>query len=142
MIVKFKKLSEDAVIPSYAHNTDAGMDMTAISKKWDDNLKCWIYGTGIALEVPEGHVGLIYPRSSVRKYNLMLCNHVGVVDSGYRGEVVFSFKPIDDSYDLSYNVGDKVGQLIIMPYPKVEAVEVDELDDSDRGTGGHGSTGR
>lgn len=143
MDVKIKKLNENAVIPSYAHATDAGMDLTAITYKYDQVHDCHIYGTGIAMEIPEGYVGLIYPRSSNRKTNAYLTNHVGVIDSGYRGEIMLSFKNrtrLDNS--RPYNIGDRIGQIIIMPYPKINFVEVEELNDSDRGTDGHGSTGR
>ena len=137
--VKFKKLCVEAIMPTKAHSSDAGADLTATSKKWDDEKQCWIYGTGIATEIPEGYVGLVFPRSSIRKYGLALANSIGVIDSGYRGEIMCSFKPTGTC--PTYNVGDKVAQMIIMPYPIVNYVEVTELSDSERGEGGHGSTG-
>ena len=137
--IKFKKLCAEAVMPTKAHQSDAGADLTATSKKWDDEKQCWIYGTGIATEIPEGYVGLVFPRSSIRKYGLALANSIGVIDSGYRGEIMCSFKPTGSC--PTYNVGDKVAQMIIMPYPIVNYVEVTELSDSERGEGGHGSTG-
>lgn len=137
--IKFKKLCAEAVMPTKAHQSDAGADLTATSKKWDDEKQCWIYGTGIATEIPEGYVGLVFPRSSIRKYGLALANSIGVIDSGYRGEIMCSFKPTGSC--PTYNIGDKVAQLIIMPYPVVNYVEVTELSDSERGEGGHGSTG-
>lgn len=149
MEVKLKKLVENAVIPTYAKPGDAGMDMTAIAYEYDTEKDCHIYKTGIALEIPEGYVGLLFPRSSNRKTNAYLCNHVGVVDSGYRGDVMFSFKNRDKieadvipSLVKPYEVGDKIGQIIIVPYPQISFVEVDELATSERGVGGHGSTGR
>lgn len=150
MDVKIKKLHEDAVIPSYAHDTDAGLDLVATSYEYKSDIDCHVYGTGLAVEIPEGHVGLIYPRSSNRKTNAYMCNHVGVIDSGYRGEVMISFKNRDMNLQEGvipqltkpYEVGDKIAQLIIMPYPKIKFVEVDELSDSDRGENGHGSSGR
>lgn len=143
MDVKIKKLCDDAVIPSYAHDTDAGLDLTATSYEYDGRHDCHIYGTGLAMEIPEGYVGLIFPRSSNRKTDAYLTNHVGVIDSGYRGEVMLSFKHRDFDMGLNpYNIGDRIGQLIIMPYPKINFIEVEELSDSDRGTGGHGSTGK
>ena len=149
MEVKLKKLVEDAVIPTYAKPGDAGMDMTAIAYEYDVEKDCHVYKTGIALEIPEGYVGLLFPRSSNRKTNAYMCNHVGVVDSGYRGDVMFSFKNRDKietdvipALVKPYEVGDKIGQIIIVPYPKISFVEVDELSTSERGTGGHGSTGR
>ena len=151
MEVKIKKLSEDAVIPAYAHDTDAGLDLVATSYEYKSDIDCHVYGTGLAVEIPEGYVGLIYPRSSNRKTNAYMCNHVGVIDSGYRGEVIISFKN-RDNLDHSaceipqlvkpYEIGQRVAQLIIMPYPKIKFVEVDELSDSDRGENGHGSSGQ
>lgn len=140
--LKIKKLIDEAVIPHYAKEGDAGLDLTATSKTWSDEMQCWIYGTGLALEIPAGHVGLLFPRSSVRKTNLALTNCVGVVDSGYRGEVMFTYRPqFHGTIGTAYNIGERVGQLIVMPYPIVKIEEVEELSESERGTGGHGSTG-
>lgn len=148
MEVKIKRLVKDAVIPSYAHDSDAGLDLIATSYEYKDDIHCHVYGTGLAVEIPEGYVGLLFPRSSNRKTESYLTNHVGVVDSGYRGEIMLSFKTRDykevaiQQLYKPYEVGDKVAQLIIMPYPKIKFVEVDELSDSDRGENGHGSTGK
>lgn len=139
MEVKIKKLVEEAVIPKYAKPGDAGLDLVAVSHEVVNNNH--VYGTGLALEIPKGYVGLIFPRSSNRKTNAYMTNHVGVVDSGYRGEVYITFKNVDLSIGKPYNIGDKIAQLIIMPYPSIELVEVDELSETERGTGGHGSTG-
>lgn len=151
MKVKIKKLHPDAVIPKYAKPGDAGLDLTAVSKYFDEygNL---CYGTGLAFEIPEGYVGLIFPRSSICKNQLLLSNAVGVIDSGYRGEVSFKFKPSNSFasvlYDTdweqngAYKKGDRIGQMIIMPYPQIEFIEVDELSETERGTGGYGSSGR
>lgn len=140
MKIKFKKLSPNAVTPSYAKPGDAGMDMVAISFRKDEMY--YEYGTGIAVEIPEDHVGLIFPRSSISNTKMILSNHVGVVDSGYRGEIKFRFKKLAWDNGSVYNVGDKIGQLIIMPIPYVELEETTELSSSDRGTGGFGSTGK
>jgi len=142
MIVKIKKLHENAVIPVYSKPGDAGLDLVATSIN-DDSYNNIVYGTGLAIEIPEGHVGLLYPRSSNSKTDLYLTNHVGVIDSGYRGEIMFKFRPINGIEDaFIYAVGDRVGQLIIIPYPSIEFVETEELSDSDRGDGGFGSTGK
>ena len=82
----------------------------------------------------------MFPRSSVYKQNLSLCNCVGVIDSGYRGSIKFNFRLVGKYFSNVYNVGDKIGQIIIMPYPKINFVEVEELSDSDRGKNGFGST--
>lgn len=140
MKIKFKKLSPNAVTPSYAKPGDAGMDMVAISLRKDEMY--YEYGTGIAVEIPEDHVGLIFPRSSISNTKLVLANHVGVVDSGYRGEIKFRFKKLAWDNGIVYNIGDKIGQLVIMPIPYVELEETTELSSSDRGTGGFGSTGK
>ena len=141
MDVKIKKLVEGAIIPKYAKIGDAGMDLTATSKWYDDdNNVC--YGTGIAMEIPKGYVGLVFPRSSNAKQDLILSNSVGVIDSGYRGEITFKFKIVEDRHlAKDYNVGDRVGQIIIMPYPIIEFVEVEELTKTERGDGGYGSSG-
>lgn len=145
MKVKIKKLNPDAIIPSYAKPGDAGMDLTAVSYKYDYEHDNHIYGTGLAIEIPEGYVGLIFPRSSNRKTMSYMTNHVGVIDSGYRGEIFITYKNRDDNRQnlntVPYGLGSKVAQLIIMPYPQINLIETDELSETERGTGGHGSTG-
>ena len=140
--IKFKKLVESAKIPTKAHPTDAGADLTAVSREWNEEHKCWIYGTGIATEIPEGYVGLLFPRSSIRKYTLVQCNAVGIIDCHFRGEIMVSYKPTNDDIQKIYEVGDKIAQLIILPYPEISYTEVEELSETDRGTNGHGSTGK
>ena len=141
--IKIKKLHQNAVIPKYAIDGDAGLDLTAVSKTTDEN-SCIVYGTGIAIEIPRGYVGLIFPRSSVSKVNLSLSNSVGIVDFGYIGEIKFKFIKGDRNHIFTpeYNVDDRVGQLIIMPYPQIEFEEVYELSETERGSGGYGSTGK
>ena len=138
MKIKIKKLTDEAVIPKKSHSSDAGFDLTATSVRIDSKGFCEI-GTSIAIEIPENHVGLLFPRSSISKINMQLCNAVGVLDSSYRGEIKFRFKP-STSGKGSYNVGDRIGQLIIMPFPEVEFEEVTELDETDRGSGAFGSS--
>lgn len=142
MQVKIKKLHVDAVIPAYSKPGDAGMDLTAVSATQDQYGNV-VYGTGLAVEIPEGYVGLIFPRSSNSKTDLYLTNHVGVVDSGYRGEIMFKFRPVNGLLNAKvFQVGERVGQLIILPYPTIMFEETEELSDSDRGAGGFGSTGK
>lgn len=138
MKVNIKKLHPDAVIPKYAKPGDAGLDLTAVDVVADGNTLT--YKTGLAIEIPFWHVGLLFPRSSVYKTGQSLTNCVGVIDSGYRGEIMLKFTL--SPYAKEYEIGDRVGQLIIMPYPRIDFVEVDELIPSDRGEGGYGSTGR
>ena len=137
--VAIKKLHPDAVIPKYAKPGDAGLDLTATEIK-DEPFQV-TYGTGLAVEIPLGHVGLLFPRSSVRNYQLNLSNCVGVIDSGYRGEIQLTFNKTGGVPSKKYNVGDRVGQIIILPYPEINFVELDNLSSSERGEGGFGSSG-
>ena len=143
MDVKFKKLHDDAKIPSYAHDTDAGLDLTAVSftQEFDKSNKLvLVYHTGLAVEIPEGYVGLIFMRSSISDKSISLTNAVAVIDSGYRGELLLKYKITTDSLPTIYQPGEKIGQLIIIPYPKINHIEVEELSSSDRNEGGFGST--
>lgn len=143
--VKVKKLHPNAVVPKYAKDGDAGMDLVATNIISNTTFDV-TYGTGIAMEIPKGYVGLVFPRSSIRKTDLSLTNCVGVIDSGYRGEIQATFKKIFGKNDvrldeLDYKVGDRIAQIMIIPYPSVTFIEVDELSQTDRGEGGFGSTG-
>lgn len=145
--VKIKKTHPSAEIPSYAKPGDAGMDITAISKS-KDKMGNVCYGTGLAFEIPEGHVMLLFSRSSICKTDLLLTNAVGVVDSGYRGEISLKFLNASRNNiylgeaGTSYEVGDRIGQAIILPYPEIQFEEVEELTETERGTAGYGSTGK
>lgn len=138
--LKIKKLHSEAVIPQYAKPGDAGLDLVAISEEWNEDNTMVTYGTGLAIEIPEGYVGLIFPRSSVSKTTLNLSNSVGVIDSGYRGPIMFKFRYLEEGN--VYDIGDRIGQLVIMKIPTVNIVEVEELSSSERGEGGFGSTGK
>lgn len=140
MKVKIKKVHANAVIPSYAKEGDAGMDLTVTTI--NDEAYQVTYGFGISVEIPEGHVGLVFPRSSIRKTDLVLSNSVGVIDSGYRGELMAVFKKLAGTVSTKYYVGERAAQLVIIPYPKIEFEEVKELSDTERGAGGFGSTGK
>ena len=113
------------------------MDFCAVSKNETD--KYVEYGTGLAFEIPEGYTMLVFPRSSVSNTNLVMANSVGVLDSGYRGELKLRFRK-NGSDD--YQIGDRVGQIIILPYPAVNFEEVEDLSESIRGEGGFGSSGK
>jgi dUTP pyrophosphatase len=149
MKVKIKRLSPDSVVPSYAKEGDAGLDLTATSFNTDPQGN-FIYGTGLAIEIPEGYVGLIFPRSSIVKKQMALANSVGVVDSGYRGELKVIFKAallnpisvIDFPDGSKYKVGERVAQLVIIPHPYIDLVESEELSDSQRSDTGFGSSGK
>ncbi len=144
MKVKIKKLSPEAIIPTYAKQGDAGMDMVA-TKIINETLDSITYGTDIAIEIPEGFVGLVFPRSSIRKTHLHLSNSVGVIDSGYRGEIQATFKKVqgisNNALD-NYKVGDRIMQIMIIPHPSIQFEEVEELNNTERGEGGFGSTGK
>lgn len=144
VLLKFCKLSESAIIPSVPKNGDAGIDLVAVSvNETDDYVE---YDTGLAVEIPSGYAGLLYPRSSNSKKDLLLCNSVGVVDSGYRGAIKLRFKRVvkraDATLRQDYEVGDRVAQLVITKVPTVEIKEVNSLTETGRGNGGFGSTGR
>jgi len=141
VVVKVKKLDDNAVIPSYSKVGDAGMDLTITDIKENTSFSI-TYGFGIAMEIPKGYVGLIFPRSSVRNQDLILSNCVGVIDSGYRGEIQATFKKTQGLDSLSYNVGERGAQIMILPYPQIYMTQVPELSDSERGSGGFGSTGK
>lgn len=139
MKVKIKRLHENAIIPNYAKSGDAGMDLTAVSMEGIDNEHIK-YNFGLAIEIPKGYVGYVFPRSSCFKQRQILSNCVGVIDSGYRGEI--SAVMIGNVSHFRYNVGDRVAQLIIMPVPTIQFQEVENLSETERGTGGYGSTGK
>ena len=139
MKVKIMKLDAGAKIPRYAKPGDAGMDLYAVSQKFDDHGN-YVFGTGLAMEIPKGYVGLIFPRSSISKTSHSLRNAVGVIDSGYRGEIIFKFD-INTLNSPVYEIGDRIGQIIILPYPQIEFEEAWELSKTERGKGGYGSTG-
>ena len=141
VLIKVKKLDPNAVIPSYSKVGDAGMDLT-ITKEIENTSFSVSYGFGIAMEIPQGYVGLVFPRSSVRNQDLILSNCVGVIDSGYRGEIQATFKKTNGLDSIKYKVGERGAQIIILPYPTIYMTEVPELSDTDRGTGGFGSTGK
>jgi dUTP pyrophosphatase len=148
--IRIKKMHPEAKIPRYAKHGDAGLDLTATSKWYDDDGNI-CYGFGLAFEIPEGYAGFVFPRSSNSKKFLAMSCSVGVVDSGFRGEVTAKFKPsaiyrdeynIDIPYEpYEYEIGDRVAQLLILPYPKINFIESEELTDTERGVGGYGSSG-
>lgn len=174
VVVKFKKLNDLAIVPTYAMPGDAGMDLTAVETEYNQNKDCYIYHTGLSVEIPKGYAMFIFPRSSNYKTEAYMTNHVGIIDSGYRGEILITYKnrtsyklsnfinksiisklndcltrlglkqytlrPITNDYE-PYKAGDRVAQAVVLPYPQVIFEETEELSDSERGTGGHGSTG-
>jgi dUTP pyrophosphatase len=150
--IKIKKNHPDAVIPRYGRSGDGAFDLTAVSYEFKDGRH--VYDIGLAFEIPYGFVGLVFPRSSICKYDLRLTNGVGVVDSNFRGNVKAIFE--NDCFHIQvgmrtkintepkqiYKVGDRVAQMMILPYPEISFIQVDELSDSNRGTSGWGSSGQ
>ena len=137
MKVLFKKLTKEAQKPKFGKPGDAGADLVATSVDFSrDSNSQIVYGTGLAVEIPEGMVGLVFPRSSVRNYDLVLSNGVGVIDSGYRGEIMATFNLKNPWADI-YKVGDRIAQLVIVPVPLITYAETQELSETTRGTGGH-----
>jgi len=143
--VNIKLLSDKAVVPFKAHESDAGFDLTAISQTMDD-LGNMVFDTGIALELPPNYMGLVFPRSSISKTTLDLANSVGVIDPDYRGAILVKFKPApyfemrDENKPQDYQVGDRIAQLIIIPFPQIQLNVVDSFSETQRGEGGFGST--
>ena len=140
MEIKFKRLWEGVNKPYKANPGDAGYDLYAASVEMRSDGRQVCYHTGIAVEIPEGYVGLLYMRSSSVHKACRMANATGVVDSGYRGEITAVFDIIDRGN--IYEEGDRCCQLVIVPVPAVEYVEVEELSDSERGAKGYGSSGR
>lgn len=143
MELKIKRLDEAAVLPIRANKNDAGIDLTATRITQELN-ECGqlilVYHTDLAVEIPEGYVGLLFPRSSISKKSLMLCNAVGVIDAGYRGEVMGKMRSTTDVVPAIYKPGERFAQLIIMPIMDITITETAELSESDRGEGGFGSS--
>lgn len=143
MEIKFKKLTENAVIPVRAHKSDAGLDLTCtkITTTLNEARQLMlVYHTGLAVEIPEGYVGLLFPRSSVYKKSTIQTNCVGVIDSGYRGEIQAVYKVTTDTIPSVFQEGERFVQLVIVPYFDCDPVEAEELSESDRGEEGFGST--
>lgn len=143
MELNFKRLDDKAIMPIRAHESDAGLDLTAVDITLEPN-DCGqtvvVYHSGLAVEIPEGYVGLLFPRSSIAKKSIFMTNGVGVIDSGYRGEIMAKMHVTTDAAPAVYKIGEKFAQLIIMPLQNIIVNEVANLSDSDRGEGGYGSS--
>jgi len=143
MELKIKRLNDKAVLPIRAHKGDAGLDLTTTDITLEPN-DCGqtvvVYHCGLAVEIPEGYVGLLFPRSSIAKKSMFMTNAVGVIDSSYRGEIMAKMHVTTDAAPAVYKVGEKFAQLVIMPIPEVSITEVAELSETERGEGGYGSS--
>ncbi|MEI7759228.1 MAG: dUTP diphosphatase [Thermoleophilia bacterium] len=140
--LKVQRLRPDAVLPTRAHSGDAGLDLSACETTTIGPGQRALVATGLALELPEGHVGLVVPRSGLAlRHGISLVNTPGVIDEGYRGEVRVIMLNTDATQPFTVEPGMRVAQLLVMPVPRVEVVEVMDLTDSARGEGGFGSSG-
>jgi dUTP pyrophosphatase len=143
MDLPITKLHISAVIPTRGHPGDAGLDLYSIEGAHIGPGERWSVGTGIAIEIPEGHAGLVLPRSGLaREYGISLVNSPGLIDAGYRGEVRVLLLNTDPAETVRIEAGARIAQLVVTPIALAEPVEVAELSDSARGDGGFGSTGR
>jgi len=139
--MKIKKLKENARIPTYGSAAAAGVDLYSTENYIIHPGECQLVDTGLAIAIPHGYFGGIFPRSGLSvKNGLRLANCVGVVDEDYRGPIKVALYN-DSSIDQVVNVGERIAQLVFTPYIQVEFEEVDELDETERGSGGFGSTG-
>jgi dUTP pyrophosphatase len=137
------RLNEEAVLPSRAHEGDAGLDLYACEVAHVGPGERWSIGTGIAVEIPDGHAGMVLPRSGLAKrHGITLVNSPGLIDSGYRGEVRVLLLNTDPAEVFRVAPGDRIAQLVITPIALAEPVEAAVLADSARGDGGFGSSGR
>jgi dUTP pyrophosphatase len=137
------KLVPEAVLPSRAHEGDAGLDLYACEAAHIGPGERWSVGTGVAVEIPEGHAGLVLPRSGLaKKHGIALVNAPGLIDSGYRGEIRVLLLNTDPAETFRVEPGDRIAQLVISPIVLAEPVEVEALANSARGDGGFGSSGR
>jgi len=137
------RLSDDAVLPSRAHTGDAGLDLHACEAAHIGPGERWSVGTGIAVEIPDGHAGLVLPRSGLaKKHGIALVNSPGLIDSGYRGEIRVLLLNTDPADTFRVEPGDRIAQLVITPIALPEPAEAEALAESARGDGGFGSSGR
>jgi dUTP pyrophosphatase len=138
----FRRLNDDAILPERAHPGDAGLDLrSAIDAEVGPGERAMV-PTGLAVAIPEGHAGLVLPRSGLAsRQGLTLANAPGLIDAGYRGEVICAVVNLDPSEPVKIGRGDRIAQLVIVAVPDVRAVWADELPPTTRGQGGFGSTG-
>ncbi len=137
------KLKEGAVLPTRAHEGDAGLDLYACEVAHIGPGERWSVGTGVGVQIPEGHAGLVLPRSGLaRDHGISLVNSPGLIDSGYRGELRVLLLNNDPAETFRIAVGDRIAQLLLAPIALVDPVEVDALTETVRGRGGFGSSGR
>lgn len=143
MELRFQKLEAGATAPTRAHAGDAGLDLYASEAAHIGPGERWSVRTGIAVEIPEGHAGLVVPRSGLARENgISLVNSPGLIDSGYRGEISVLLLNTDPAETFRVEPGDRIAQLVVVAVAAPEPVEADSLAESERGEGGFGSSGR
>jgi dUTP pyrophosphatase len=143
MKLRFARLSEAALLPTRAHEGDAGLDLYAAEPAHIGPGERWSVSTGLAVEIPDGHAGLVLPRSGLaRKHGISLVNSPGLIDSGYRGELTVLMLNTDPAEVYRVEPGDRIAQLVVVAVEATEPVEAEELSESARGEGGFGSSGR
>lgn len=143
MQLPFIKLKEEAVLPTRAHEGDAGLDLCACESAHIGPGERWSVGTGVGVEIPEGHAGLVLPRSGLaRDHGIALVNAPGLIDSGYRGELRILLLNTDPAEIFRVEPGDRIAQLVLTPIAIADPVEATALSESTRGEGGFGSSGR
>ncbi len=141
--LRVAKLKDEARVPARAHEGDAGLDLYACEAAHLGPGERWSVGTGVAVEIPAGHAGLVLPRSGIaRDHGIALVNSPGLIDAGYRGELRVLLLNTDPAEVFRVEPGDRIAQLVIAPIALAEPVEVEALGDSARGDGGFGSSGR
>ena len=142
MVLKFKRIHPDAVLPAYAHPSDAGMDIRSVEDIVIPAGKRALVHTGLVMLLPPMYEAQVRPRSGLAlKSGVTVLNTPGTIDSGYRGEVGVILANFGDA-DFQVKKGDKIAQVVIAPVTQPEVVETDEIDETDRGAGGFGSTGK
>ncbi len=142
MRLPFRRLDPSVPAPQRARPGDAGLDLCANAEVKVMPGERALIPTGIAVAVPEGHAGLVLPRSGLAsRQGLTLANAPGLIDSGYRGEVTIAVVNLDRETPVEIRPGDRIAQLVVLPFAEADPVEVDELPESERGSGGFGSTG-
>ncbi len=143
MKLRFARLSEEAKLPTRAHEGDAGLDLYAAEPAHIGPGERWSVRTGVSVEIPDGHAGLVLPRSGLaRKHGISLVNSPGLIDSGYRGELTALLLNTDPAEVYRVKPGDRIAQLVVVAVQSTEPVEAEALSESARGDGGFGSSGR
>jgi len=141
MKVLFKKLTDKAIKPTYGTEFSAGADLYSVESKTIQSGETAVIKTGISVQIPNGYVGLIYARSGLAtKRGLAPANKVGVIDSDYRGEIMVALYN-QSGQAQAIDCGERIAQMVIAPYLACDYQEVEELDQTERGAGGFGSTG-